>query len=166
MKQLDPKAKLLFFIQYLIPLTFVFFFIAILGSVLLTLNAKTNEPFIMSITISFGLALILDLLLTALVANLSYKYYKYALVQEGIKMEKGVIFKKYSLIPYQKVQNIDITRGIFSRMLGLSELHIQTAGASGYYGSEIYIPGLDPKTAEDLRDKILSKIKKGDSHGV
>jgi len=80
-----------------------------------------------------------------------------------MKIEKGVIWKKYISIPYERIQNVDIYRGILARILGLSDLHIQTAGYSAYgkhgMGSEGRFPGLDTRTAEQLREQLVKRAK-------
>lgn len=92
--------------------------------------------------------------------RLFYNSYLYELTEEAIKIEKGVIWKKYISIPYKRIQNIDIQRGLLARILKLSELHIQTAGYTGYITTEGKLVGLLPETAEKLRDELINKTKK------
>jgi uncharacterized membrane protein YdbT with pleckstrin-like domain len=89
-------------------------------------------------------------------ARLAYKAYRYDLTEEGFRKECGVIYKQYINIPYNRIQNIDIHRGILSRFLGLSELRIQTAGM-GSTRSEGILPGLSAQEAENLRNQLLKK---------
>ena len=77
----------------------------------------------------------------------------------------GVINKKYVSIPYSRIQNVDINRGLLERMFGLSTLKIQTAGASattslGSRGAEGVLPGLSQEVAEQLRGELIAR-----SHG-
>lgn len=102
-----------------------------------------------------------------LTAKLTYKFYLYELADNGFKKESGIIWKRYVTIPYEKIQNVDITRGVIERILGLSTLKIQTAGASApmiktsmgifHQESEGLLPGLDEKTAEELRDELVRR---------
>ena len=41
-----------------------------------------------------------------------------------------MIWKRYVTIPYDRIQNVDIYRGVLARLLGLSDLNIQTAGTT------------------------------------
>ena len=81
-----------------------------------------------------------------------------------------MIWKTYSNVPYERVQNVDIRRGIIARIFGFSSVNIQTAGYSGYvrggyaYGSEGYIPALDMGEAERVRDFLMKRISKRHSH--
>jgi len=89
-------------------------------------------------------------------SRLLYNNWKYELVEKGIKVERGVVAKSYTTIPYKRIQNIDIHRDITERILGLSNLHIQTAGETG--GSEANLPGLGPSNAEQLREKLSRRV--------
>ena len=96
-------------------------------------------------------------------ARLFYSSFRFQLSGDSYRAEWGVIWKRYVSIPYERIQNIDITRGILDRLLGLSHLHIQTAGygAAGARGggSEGSLPGLDVARAEELRDELIRRAK-------
>lgn len=93
-----------------------------------------------------------------------YQNWRFKLEENRILIERGVVTKHKVAIPYERVQNIDIIRGIMARILGLSDLQISTAGYSGVVITEGRLPGLSQEIAETLRETILSKISK--SHSV
>ncbi len=172
MKQLDPKAVWLFFFSRVVitPIMFVIFFtMASLSFGYVGILYGGNFDF------SILILLVVILLLLSIVFNffwstLIYKNYKYELRADGFRKEHGVISKKYVTIPYERIQNVDIYRGLLSRILGLSDLNIQTAGMSttvGSYGggSEGRLPALDPKVAEELRDELVARAR-GKSQGL
>lgn len=168
MRRLHPKAKWLFFWQFLLSW--------ILSSWLLSLMAfvvvgRLSEllPSLISLEDSiFSLAKAILLLFLGFIlpspllaffwATWEYNNYKYRLTDEGVKIERGIIWKKYITIPHEKIQNVDLVRGIIARILGLSDLHIQTAGYSGRMPAEGRIPGLDPRVAEGLKEDLLAKM--------
>lgn len=92
-------------------------------------------------------------------AKLTYRFYRYELTDAGFRKELGVIWKMYVTIPYDRIQNVDIYRGILARLLGLSDLQIQTAGVSGKVVSEGRLPGLSREVAEQLRDEIIQRAR-------
>jgi len=108
--------------------------------------------------------ILLSLIFSYIWARLKYSSWRYELVENAIRIEKGIITKKYISIPYQRVQNVDIYRGILARIFKLSDLHIQTAGYSGGYGkygkggTEGKLPGLDIQVAEQLREGLVGKV--------
>lgn len=115
-----------------------------------------------------------SLILSFVWAKLSYNFYRYELTEAGFRKELGVIYKKYVTIPYDRIQNVDIYRGLLARILGLSDLNIQTAGASaivGRYGSasigsEGRLPGLSREIAEKLRDELIQRARYSKSQGI
>lgn len=162
MKQLDPKAVWLFFISNAVTVTFLFVF---LGSLFTTVLATVIES-VAVIVVVFSMYLVL-IVLAFIWSKLVYRFYKYELIENGFRKESGVITKKYTTIPYDRIQNVDINRGILARILGLSDLQIQTAGASAsigrYGGTGIYaegrLPGLSKQDAEVLRDELIQRAK-------
>jgi len=79
--------------------------------------------------------------------------------------------EEISNISYERIQNVDITRGILARMLGFSSVNIQTAGYSytprGRVASEGYLPAVDMAEAEKIREFVMKKVtKRGRSQGL
>jgi len=107
-------------------------------------------------------------------AKLTYHFYRYELTDAGFRKELGVIYKKYVTIPYDRIQNVDIYRGILARMLGLSDLNIQTAGMSATVsrygargiGAEGRLPALSRETAEQLRDELIQRARQSKNQGL
>ncbi|PJE64923.1 MAG: hypothetical protein COU90_00190 [Candidatus Ryanbacteria bacterium CG10_big_fil_rev_8_21_14_0_10_43_42] len=175
MKQLDPKAVWLLFISgllrfFAITLFLTFFF----GSILID-AFKVDTAWITSsyFLISFAV-LILFLVVVWIWARLSYHFYRYEFTEEGFRKEFGIVWKKYVTIPYDRIQNVDIYRGIVARALGLSDLHIQTAGASAQYSrygalglsAEGRLPGLSKEVAEQVRDELIHRARGSKSQGL
>jgi uncharacterized membrane protein YdbT with pleckstrin-like domain len=109
-----------------------------------------------------------------ILAKLTYHFYRYELREDGFRKELGVIWKKYVTIPYDRIQNIDIYRGVIARILGLSDLNIQTAGASAQIsrygarglGAEGVLPGLSQEVAEQLRDELVRRARQSKNQGL
>ena len=80
------------------------------------------------------------------------------------------IWKRYVSIPYARIQNVDIHRGLLARILGLSDILIHTAGYGGIgsrgIGSEGRLPGLDKVEAERIREELLQKARKSGNSGI
>jgi uncharacterized membrane protein YdbT with pleckstrin-like domain len=84
------------------------------------------------------------------------RLFGFKLKDTEVEIEQGVISKSYDAVPYSRIQNVNITRTIFERILGISTVRAETAGANT--GTEAVIPGVDANTAEDIRTKISEKI--------
>ncbi len=168
MQQLPSRAAWLFFFRSLIVLLFLTFFIGVfIAGFIAEIGAELglSENALASVGTGFFLVLLALAVLFFIWAKLSAHFYRYELRSDGFRKEHGVINKKYVTIPYSKIQNVDINRGLLARILGLSDLHIQTAGASatvGRYGMQMggaegMLPGLEINVAEELRDELIKR---------
>ncbi len=178
MKKLDPNSIWIFFFSpvawffallpffFIIFMFFLFYKINITNLDFFSEEYKSEEMFsFLTIFIFVFVLFILLVICLFLWANLSYRFYKYELTEDGFKKELGVIYKKYVIIPYDRIQNVDITRGIIARIFGLSNLYIQTAGTS-VSRAEGKLPGLSKKDAEEVRDNLLYKVKQSKNQGL
>lgn len=75
----------------------------------------------------------------------------YMLRDDDLLFRRGIMFLRFVSVPYGRMQLVDINRGPLARAVGLSELKLVTAAAA----SNVTIPGLPEKDAEDLRDRLV-----------
>lgn len=171
MNKLHPSAFWLFFFQSVAAWFFAcVFFVFIFGSILIPAwmdTGLTGDGLqIFNIGLGFfGMIIALASGINLIWAKLYYETYKYSFEKEGVKIERGVIWKKYVTIPYGRIQNVDILRGPLARILGLSDLQIQTAGVSGIAITEGRIPGILREEAEKHRTELISKLS-GSKEGL
>lgn len=83
------------------------------------------------------------------------KIYGYALRERDIIYRKGFLVTKTTVISFNRVQHVSISRGVLDKMLGIATLSIFTAGGSG---SDISIPALEPELAQTLKEALVIKI--------
>ncbi len=102
--------------------------------------------------------LLFVLLISEIYARMAYNRWFYELNEDGLRLERGIIWKRYSNVPYERIQNVDVHRGVIARILGFSSLMIQTAGYSTHPYAEGYIPALEMKLAEQIRNSVMKKI--------
>jgi uncharacterized membrane protein YdbT with pleckstrin-like domain len=130
------------------------------------LGLKLNIP---KITIIVIVIFVGFLGLTFLKAYLYYSYYRYKIGESSLMVRKGVFSIHEAEVPFEKIQNVDIFRGILHRLLGLSSIYIQTAGYSESteeimekhpgFVSEASIDGVSKEEAERIRQELMSKKK-------
>ncbi len=102
-----------------------------------------------------ALAVALATLNTVLVKP-SFRVKGFAIREKDIAYQAGLLSRSLTILPFNRIQHCEITRGPLSRLLGLSNLHVFTAGGSG---SDLSIPGLDAALAQDLCQSILKKVR-------
>jgi membrane protein YdbS with pleckstrin-like domain len=118
----------------------------------------SNIPIAAIATLSIIIYIIFVIVASEIYAQMSYNRWFYEFTKDGLRLERGIIWKKYSNVPYERIQNIDINRGIIARMLGFSSIMIQTAGYSAQTQAEGHIPAVEMKEAEKIRSLIMKKI--------
>lgn len=79
----------------------------------------------------------------------------YALRERDIIFQRGFIYKKTTVVPFNRVQHVSIGRDLLDKLFGISTLQVFTAGGSG---SDIRIPGLHPKVTNNLKEEISKRI--------
>ena len=87
-----------------------------------------------------------------------YKTYQkkaYALREKDIHFKSGWIWKRQTTIPYNRIQHSELSSGPIDRLLGLTTLHIYTAGGSN---SDLSIPGLETQIGKQIKKMILNKV--------
>ena len=159
MKQLDPKYKKKLFLISFISFWFSILIVAVPALIAWSFSTEKIIPSLLQTGIALGLVVLISVLLW-LWALGTHHFFRYELRNEGLRKESGIIWKTYSTIPYSRIQNIDIKRGLFDRIFGLSRLLVQTAGSGNpHYGyAEGIFPGLTAETAEKLRDDIIKRV--------
>ncbi|MCZ0931666.1 MAG: PH domain-containing protein [Oligoflexia bacterium] len=62
-------------------------------------------------------------------------------------------------MPYKRIQNVDISKGLLDRLFKLSNLRIQTTAGVSRYGTiyEGSLSGLSVQTAKDLQAELVKR---------
>jgi len=76
----------------------------------------------------------------------------YAERKDDLMVRRGVLIRRQSVIPYGRMQFIDVTAGPLERSMGLATLRMHTAAAA----SDARIPGLEQAVAAVLRDQLAA----------
>jgi membrane protein YdbS with pleckstrin-like domain len=76
----------------------------------------------------------------------------YAEREEDLLVRRGVLVRRVSVVPYGRMQYVDVTAGPLDRRLGLARVTLHTAAAA----SDASIPGLPAEEATRLRDRLAA----------
>jgi membrane protein YdbS with pleckstrin-like domain len=74
----------------------------------------------------------------------------YAERNDDLMVRRGLLVRRLSVIPYGRMQFVDVTSGPMERAFGLSTVRMHTAAAA----SDARIPGLSGDEAVRLRDQL------------
>jgi len=78
-----------------------------------------------------GAAVVLAVLAVVAVVGYELAYYRrfeYELTEDSLDIASGVFSRREREIPLRRVQNVDVTRSLVARLLGLAEVDVETAG--------------------------------------
>jgi uncharacterized protein len=77
----------------------------------------------------------------------------YAERADDLLVTSGIMFRRLVVVPYGRMQLVDITAGPIDRLLGVVIVQLHTAAAS----TDAHIPGLPPAEAAGLRDRLAAR---------
>jgi membrane protein YdbS with pleckstrin-like domain len=70
--------------------------------------------------------------------------------EDDLLVRRGVLITRLSVVPYGRMQFVDVVAGPVERSFGLATVRMHTAAAA----SDARIPGLDQAEADRLRDQL------------
>lgn len=85
-----------------------------------------------------------------------YRRLGYAVDGRVLRVVRGWMFHTDTVVPFVRVQHIDVTHGPVDKIFGLARLVVHTAGT---HNSVVTLPGLSPETAASIRDAIRAEIR-------
>jgi putative membrane protein len=68
-----------------------------------------------------------------------YRRFEYELTDDGLEITSGVVSRRNREIPLGRVQNVDISRNLLQRALGIAALDLETAGGGQTEASLRYV---------------------------
>jgi membrane protein YdbS with pleckstrin-like domain len=77
----------------------------------------------------------------------------YAEEAEELYITRGALFRKLVVVPYGRMQYVDVEAGPLDQANGIAKLHLHTASP----GTTAVIPGLPADEAARLRDRLTAK---------
>jgi membrane protein YdbS with pleckstrin-like domain len=170
--KLHPNAKIALIVKPAIGIIifFVFISLSLIGMII-----SGGLPLIPT-TIVIIIAIVVIFLIIIIWAIMFYNRYMFRIAEDAVYINRGILWKRNVVIPYERIQHTSVTRGPVDMLLGLHILNLFTAGtgsvgarfggAASAFAAEGSIPGLgDPKP---FQDAIMSKVhaQKGDGLGA
>jgi uncharacterized protein len=79
-----------------------------------------------------------------------FRAWRYQERNEDLIVARGVMVQRLSVVPYGRMQFVEVTAGPVERLFRLSTVKLHTAAAA----SDARIPGLETEEAARLRDRL------------
>ena len=87
--------------------------------------------------------------------NRIYRRLGYSVDGDFLRVVRGWLFHSDTIVPFVRVQHIDVNRGPLDKMFDTASLVVHTAGT---HNSIVTLPGLLPDRAAELRELIRGSI--------
>lgn len=81
---------------------------------------------------------------------------KFKIAEKNISYQEGILYQKETVVPFARIQHIEIDEGPLERFLNIATLSIYTAGDSG---RDLKISGLELMKAQEIKSFISNYIK-------
>jgi len=85
----------------------------------------------------------------------AFSFKKYRVRESDVLYQKGFLFRKITLIPFNRIQHIEMTQGPIERQYNLATLVFFTAGGMS---SDMEIGNLDADEAIRVREELIAKV--------
>ena len=121
----------------------------VLGGLVVTLLAVTHG----AVPALAGGALVTAGLGTVLLAvTRRWHAWGWAERDDDLLVRRGVLVQRTSVVPYGRMQFVDVVAGPLARRLGIARLKLHTAAAA----TDAHLPGLPVARAQQLRDRLVA----------
>lgn len=81
----------------------------------------------------------------------------YQISRDRLRVVRGVLWRSDTIVPFGRVQHIDVDQGPLERALDIATLTLHTAGS---HNSSVALPGLGHELAVQMREEIRAHIKR------
>ena len=122
-----------------------------LGALILeTSGALFTGAFLVPVVLVAGL-------LVLLVPLRRFKARGFAMSDDRLRVVRGLLFHADTVVPFSRVQHIDVEQGPLERAFGIARLALHTAGT---HNSTVVLPGLAHRDALAMREEIRAHVKR------
>lgn len=153
MTPLEPRQLALLRIRFLIAVLIAIGLVAFGETWLLR---QPWKPAFLTPWLATGIVASVTIAATMILPRRRYRAWGYEQREDELIVKHGNLIRQITVVPFGRVQHIDIAQGPLQRALGLATLVLNTAGTRG---AAVKLPGLLPAQAEDMRDHIRGKIR-------
>lgn len=79
----------------------------------------------------------------------------YDISDDRLRVARGYLWRTDTIVPFGRIQHIDVDQGLLDRAFDLATLVVHTAGT---HNSTVSLPGLGEARAAEMRERIRAHI--------
>jgi membrane protein YdbS with pleckstrin-like domain len=104
-----------------------------------------------------GPVLLIALALVIRVPTRRYNARGYQISADRLRVVRGLLWRSDTVVPFGRVQHIDVDQGPLERFFGIATMTLHTAGN---HNASIALPGLGEELAREMREEIRAHIRR------
>jgi putative membrane protein len=85
-----------------------------------------------------------------------WRRFEYRVGASDIRIDSGILSRTHRSIPFERIQDVDISQGIAQRLFGLARVKFETGGSSGAGEDEGVLQAISMERAQQLRALVRS----------
>lgn len=140
MESLHPRVRIVWLFTGLLSAVVVGFVVALVDQFLVSVGRWLVAG-----------TFVLVLLCAVPYSLIHYRVWRFEIQDDALYLERGVITRVKTAVPFVRVQHVDTQRGPVERLFGLASVVVYTAGSRG---ADVTIPGLRPERASAIHDRL------------
>lgn len=123
----------------------------------LVLEAVSREQAVLLPGVIAGPVLLIALALIIRIPTTRYNARGYQIGADRLRVVRGLLMRSDTVVPFGRVQHIDVNQGVLERFFGIATLTLHTAGN---HNASISLPGLGEPLAREMREEIRAHIRR------
>jgi membrane protein YdbS with pleckstrin-like domain len=104
-----------------------------------------------------GTVLVIALALVIRIPQSRYNARGYQISADRLRVVRGLLWRSDTVVPFGRVQHIDVNQGPLDRFFGIATLTLHTAGN---HNASVSLPGLGEDLARTMREDIRAHIRR------
>lgn len=104
-----------------------------------------------------GVVMLFAIIMVIRFPNRRYGARGYNMSADRIRVVRGIWWYSDTIVPFGRVQHIDVEQGPIERAFGIATMTLHTAGN---HNASVNLPGLEQELAKELREEIRAHIKR------
>ena len=145
--QYNPLSKKVKPVLFITAALQSFLFAGILCAALVIIPAKSyDDTFLRLIPAAVGV--VIAVLWAVISPVVRFRRYKYLLADDRIEIVEGIFYIRRTIVPIDRIHQIDITRGPIDNRFGVAKVTVTTAGA------KVTMRFLELEKAEEISETL------------
>ncbi|MFL0355313.1 PH domain-containing protein [Erythrobacter sp. GH1-10] len=129
----------------------------VIGALILEGALASNDANPLPYGVIIGTVVFIALVLIIRVPSRRWSARGYQISDDRLRVVRGILWHHDTVVPFGRVQHIDVDQGPLDRFFDIATLTLHTAGS---HNASVHLPGLQLRLANDMREEIRAHIKR------